>query len=96
MMAALQDAGANDGIYSASLGLELARRGVPEGGRRRGRFVAGIRLRSGGKQNRARHSSRDRGQNSRQNSIASAVDIKFDPNLPCPLKAQATIMVVER
>ena len=26
--------------------------------------------------------------------VASALDITFDPTLPCPLKAQATVMVV--
>jgi hypothetical protein len=88
------DAGANDGVYSAALSLELARRYLlKEGGDVEGLWRVYVYAQE---VNRTAPGTPPvvAAQTVGGNFIASAVDIKFDPSLPCPLKAQATILVV--
>jgi hypothetical protein len=87
------DANANDGIYSASLSLELAQRYLlKEGGSVEGLWRVYVYAQE---VNRTAPGTPPvvAAQTVGGNFIASAVDIKFDPSLPCPLKSQATILV---
>jgi len=88
------DATANDGTYSAALSLELAQRELlPVGGEVEGVWRVYVYAQE---VNRTAPGTAPvvAAQTVGGNFIASAVDIKFDPNLPCPFKAQATITVV--
>lgn len=88
------DPGANDSIYAGSLNLELARRLLLQqhqdvyGIWRVFVFAQDVNLTKPGTppEIAAQHIGGF--------FVASAIEINFDPSLPCPLKAQATITVV--
>jgi hypothetical protein len=88
------DPGANDGIYAGSLDLERARRILLSqdqdvfGVWRLYVFAQDVNLTKPGTppEIAAQHIGGF--------FIASAIEITFDPTLPCPLKAQAAITVV--
>ena len=87
------DATAGDGVFSAALNLELAQRYLLEaGGDVEGLWRVYVYAQE---VNRTAPGTPPAvaAQTVGGNFIASAVTITFDPNLPCPLKAQATIQV---
>lgn len=89
------DAVANDGVYSAALELVFARRYLAQAGNG---DVEGLwRVYVYAQEvNRTAPGTAPvlAAQTVGGNFIASAVSLTFDPTLPCPLKAQATINVV--
>lgn len=88
------DAAANDGTYSAALSLEVAQRYIAKaGGEVEGVWRVYVYAQE---VNRTAPGTPPvvAAQTVGGNFVASAVSIKFDPSLPCPLKAQATITVV--
>jgi hypothetical protein len=88
------DETAGDGIYSAALNLELAQRYLlEEGGEVEGLWRVYVYAQE---VNRTAPGTPPlvAAQTIGGNFIASAVSITFDPSLPCPLKAQATIQVI--
>jgi hypothetical protein len=88
------DVAANDGTYTAQLSLEVAARYL----RKAGDEVEGLwRVYVYAQEvNRTKPGTPPvvAAQTVGGNFVASAVSIKFDPSLPCPFKAQATINVV--
>ena len=88
------DSAANDGVYSGSLNLEAARRLLLDNGEdvygvwRVFVFAQDVNLTKPGTppEIAAQHIGGF--------FVASAITLTFDPNLPCPMKAQATITVV--
>jgi hypothetical protein len=88
------DDAANDGVYSGSLNLELARRLLLENGEdvygvwRVFVFAQDVNLATPGTppEIAAQHIGGF--------FVASAITLTFDPNLPCPMKALASITVV--
>lgn len=88
------DPGANDSVYAGSLDLKLAyRRLVSEGKDPHGLwrvyvFAQDVNLAKPGQPPEIM------AQTIGGMMVASAIEINFDPSLPCPLKAQGTINVV--